>query len=563
MKITCIIICLFVSSFSNTTLAQDDPPCDYIPLEFNEVEPIWTHLVIDSTFIGHIDTSEGTGQFRQYYYNGMDQLRWDGGSFVHDGFLYSITEVFYDIDLSGYFIEKIDIETGESLWEIRTDLRHVDYREKALKFEIVDNQLVMYGVRPFRDEKDLLLFNLAVGFIPTYFFTRRYDIETGDLIYHYTPSDSDTLAMELKSQRITYYLFPLNDSIYEYFYLDVHYDRGYFMTRVLMDTLGHQVSSFDTVIVGNYNHLNFRESYFERNQQFLKDDSGHYYYLEQFLPSDTSDIERQTQITKYDIDFNPINSWDISSLNLETYSSFSISHVLDNKIILKGCLQENPALFCKLFLIVLDTDLNYLFSFQGKYKEEYLHVMFYRSEKFVENGQLIAIDRRLLEDEYSYLNAYVSNTSGTMDSVLRMTIKEFNWVGFAEKLFILDNGDILTKIVHSCYVDGRKNSAHPEWFRFRAEDFKLMTSISEEVITKDNEISISPNPASSIIQISFDTYISGWLAIYNNQGQLIFGSDLEHQNQIDMDIFDFNAGSYIIKVIDQDGQALTSKFVKL
>ena len=83
MKITCIIICLFVSSFSNTSLAQDDPPCDYIPLEFNEVEPIWTHLVIDSTFIGHIDTSEGIGQFKQYYYDGMDQLGFDGGSFVH------------------------------------------------------------------------------------------------------------------------------------------------------------------------------------------------------------------------------------------------------------------------------------------------------------------------------------------------------------------------------------------------------------------------------------------------------------------------------------------------
>jgi hypothetical protein len=74
-----------------------EPPCEYMPLEFKEdVEPIWRHLVIDSTFIGYIDTA---ALYQTYYTDGMEQLYFDGGSFIDDNYLYSITMARYDLDL--------------------------------------------------------------------------------------------------------------------------------------------------------------------------------------------------------------------------------------------------------------------------------------------------------------------------------------------------------------------------------------------------------------------------------------------------------------------------------
>ena len=31
-------------------------PCEYVPMEFEELTPVWTHLSIDSTIIGYEDS---------------------------------------------------------------------------------------------------------------------------------------------------------------------------------------------------------------------------------------------------------------------------------------------------------------------------------------------------------------------------------------------------------------------------------------------------------------------------------------------------------------------------
>ena len=81
--------------------------CCLPELEFEEIEPIWKYLCIDSSFIGHMDTTQGTGFYQQLYYDGMEQLRFDAGSFIHEGYLFSLTNVEYDLDHGGYLIEKI------------------------------------------------------------------------------------------------------------------------------------------------------------------------------------------------------------------------------------------------------------------------------------------------------------------------------------------------------------------------------------------------------------------------------------------------------------------------
>ncbi len=99
---------------------QGQNDCGYVPLQLDDVTPKWDHLVIDTTIIGYVDTtafwSDG-----DHFYNGMNHVMgFPNGttSLVTDDHLYSYTNVKFDIDLGGFIMEKIDLETGELLWKM-------------------------------------------------------------------------------------------------------------------------------------------------------------------------------------------------------------------------------------------------------------------------------------------------------------------------------------------------------------------------------------------------------------------------------------------------------------
>ncbi len=554
------IINLFILVISGNLISQDpNKPCNYIPLEFEEIKPLWTHLVIDSTFIGHIDTS---GQWRQFYYDGMDQFTRDGGSFIKDGYLYSITNADYDLDLSGYYIEKIDLESQQVLWEIRTDLRHVENREKALGFKVVDNKFIFYGVRTFWDEADLSIAFLRAGFVPSLYYIREYDDYTGELLYHYTPQNEDSNAIILKSTYNVDYLIEISQSEYDYFKILNHIDRGYFITKTEVNNLGYQISSTDTVIVGLLNNLDYRQSYFKGTNHFIKYEDS-YFFLEQYMPKDDSSDLRQGLISKYNSEFELVKTWEIKDIGISDFSLLTIKKIRDGKLILQGCSNLNPNAFCKLFFVVLDTDLNFIKYNEGIYNDIYLHFINVGGTNISDSDDLFLWDRQLLESTNSNISLYKSNDNESMDSLIRLTIKEKDWVGFVDVAFVLTDGDYLVKINHSCFIDGKKRSWHPVWMRFKAEDLNLIISSIEDFNHQD-DFRLFPNPSSDLINIAgmeVENIVA--IEIYNSLGKLVKSVVTDGNPMIKINVSELESGNYFSRIILKNGSQSVTIFIKI
>ena len=546
-----VLIAITLLLFSTRSFAQDYP-CEYIPLEFEEVEPMWSHLIIDSTFIGYIDSS---GKYVNEYIDGMDHLSFDFHSFVDDAFLYSITNVEYDRDLAGYNIEKINIETGEKVWDIKTDLRHVENREKIIDVFVRNGELVMYGVRTFWDEKDLTPSSLLIGFVPGYFFERRYNIETGELTKFYTPDNNDSLALEMSSKSGTYYLIKVDENRYDYFFLNVNIFQGIFLERTIVDSLGHQVAEKDTVVEYSFNDVDLTQAFQVSGSKLMRIDDF-YFFLELLIPKENSGLELQAIIYKYDLDFNLIKSSDLKTLGITEFSNILISEVINDVIIMRGCSNNNPMNFCDLFYFYLDKDLNLLETFDAQYKSENINYFGIRNQDLNLNNEFFAIDRTLMNEGNSYLNLYRSNVVGSMDSLFRFTIKEENWVAETEQFFILENDDVLAKITHSCYFDGSKWSWHPEWFRFKAEDINLLSSNSE-VFRSENTLKLFPNPTDGTVYIVLEESIDGRLEIYDALGQKVLSHNINvGQKDLNIDMARFTSGYYFVKLFDKQGQVV-------
>ena len=148
-------------------------PCDYVPLELENLQPIWSYLVIDSTIIGYDDTSAVHWNF---YVDGMNHLSRESFTLLNNDYLCSFTEIYFDLDLAGYLIDKINLESGEKIWQIVSDPRTSINDEKLLNAYIKSNKLIVEGVR--EQEKSEVIFGLARGGTNTLYFTKQtYEIK--------------------------------------------------------------------------------------------------------------------------------------------------------------------------------------------------------------------------------------------------------------------------------------------------------------------------------------------------------------------------------------------------
>jgi len=85
---------------------------------------------------------------------------------------------------------------------------------------------------------------------------------------------------------------------------------------------------------------------------------------------------------------------------------------------------------------------------------------------------------------------------------------------------------------------------------------------SSKVIPFASTVTISPNPASQFINVSFDKEVSNVdLSIYNINGQLIqYYSNIFGQ-QISLDLSGINTGFYLLELVDQNGGVEVKKMV--
>jgi len=101
-------------SFIQSLIAQT-ATYNYIPLEFENLDPVWAHVSSDSTIMGHMIPDSDVG------FDGYGHIRSSNDPYterlLHDGHVYLVSRTLYDNDYAGGIVEKIDLSTGELIWK--------------------------------------------------------------------------------------------------------------------------------------------------------------------------------------------------------------------------------------------------------------------------------------------------------------------------------------------------------------------------------------------------------------------------------------------------------------
>lgn len=533
-------------------------PCEFRAANFlmdgEEITPVWRHLCIDSTIIGHTYDSTEIGRHKSSYIDGMDHLSFDNGSFISDGYLYSITDSDYLGDVSGVLIEKVDLNTGLTKWKVPTDLRNSPYKEKVLGSYIEGNQLVLYGVRStvdiYRD------FYLAFG-NPGNYFIRRHDLDTGELISLYSPEEQDTTFATnfgdifFKKDRFDRYLSSGDSTTFTRYIL-----------RTSIDTTGNIIKESDTVYYSKFNEYVPQSNVYQSGIYDMEiDQEGNYYFVDVFIPNDTSQLSRMGYITKYDSQFNEIKTIYFDSLGIYDFSEIRIDQISEDRLMMTFCRNLNPFRTCLRSFVIFDKELNEIDRIQLT-TDEGEDILYTFPHFNADEDEFLFTDTEY--DRANHIDFYKPNGNGFLSLDFQLEFDTTDYTGFINALFFLDNGDILAKINYSCVIGGDKRSWHPEWFRFKAEDLDI-SSLTDESYSQKELIHLYPNPVHDILTLQLETGIQGKLIISNMEGKQFYEKELNtYSSEHLIDCTNFQKGMYILNVFDNNERKVYyRKFVKM
>ncbi len=560
-----IYIAIFLQTICTGINAQLFP-CSYKSLDFEDTEPLWSYLTIDSSMIGYEPSCFYDWQVEQN--DGMIHFGFDGGSFIHDGFIYSITEHEICHDISSSLIEKIDLETGELQWQILEDIRSHAFREQISEAKVKKEALYVYGFREnLPDSISTETINFS-GQNTGKYFCRIYDVNTGQLLKYFTPPLSDSMAYDVNKRGSSYNFF-YEDRL-ENFIDAKNYivGKGLNLRRTLIDTLGHLTKPPDTVVVGRFSNRELLKSEaYNRGQLKLSPDNT-YLHIEQYSPR--TNIETgytfDAIITEYNSDFEMMRDVNLQEIGIDTFSRLHFVYVDKNHILLHSCSNTFPEtasyINCDRQYFLLNTKFELIKTFRPLFNGEQPSYFSSKNIVFHSDSIFYMPFREFIEEGNSNISLYQSTKDGYIQPLKTLTIKEQNWVGSVEFLEVLDDGDVIMKITHSCYKDGAKASWHPEWFRFSAEDMGIPVT---RVLMPPSKLewSLFPNPNSIQVQIRSNYRLFGSIEIYDIMGRIIDVIPANGTRLQRIDTSDLASGSYFIRILNDGRYHGSKKFLKL
>jgi len=542
---------------------QCQEPCDpTLPL-FEEVNPIWRHQIIDSTIIGYPDPDPSIN----FFYSGDDHLSFDlVGSFISGNFLYSITEIDITGDIAGALIEKIDLQTGELVWQISNDLRVSPYREKVLSVKAVDDVLVVSGIREeITNEASIpLQEKWFVGKSKGMIFERIYDLETGQQISFTTPSMGDSLAYSASFIPWVYYNFFDGDEIENF--LDaknfVSGDES-FLIRRKIDKQGRLMAGPDTLVTGRFNGRLHNDAIRQGGPRLRKKENGNFLYVEQYSPLPGINHTFEAIISEYDPDFNLIRERDLKDFSLEEFSNIQILRTTADYILIRGCYDVENQLIsnCESFCLILDHDLELIdrFDLVDAAGEQYQPGLY--GLAVGGDGNYFVTDLDFMRDSVSTNHILTVNDQGILEVFQSFNGLNINQASGINHIDLLDNGDFLLRFRHSCLAEGVLGTvgSFQEWIRVDGAGF--MTSIS--TVNNDFKYEVSPNPFTDYIEIdNVDGEITS-VTILNLNGVIVKNTKVNGEENIRINTSDFESGFYFVSVINGNNQTSAVSIVKM
>ncbi len=116
------------------------------------------------------------------------------------------------------------------------------------------------------------------------------------------------------------------------------------------------------------------------------------------------------------------------------------------------------------------------------------------------------------------------------------------------------------------YWVGRQEAIYPIYLDYKSSYFIIKYAIPTVPrlanFQNNIQLSIYPNPATDKLTIQSEENLSS-IIIYDLQGKIVYQTGESDENSLDIDLNNFNSGTYITKITNSTGNSITEKFIKL
>lgn len=554
-----VSILLITFSLSNFGKSQNFGP--YKPLTFKNADFIWNHAPIDSSIIGYEDSVSLEFGFS---YDGRSHLQFENQKLppVIDGnFMYLVNTKFINFDAGGFFIEKIDLNTGLSLWKADSDIRITgNSRDYPRIVKIIDNNIVVFAFREFTERNMPFPFPMLMsGLIYGKLVRMEYDKNTGVLLKEYI-ADEHTTYSKFYSSNHTFIDYDEKETTLKFYKKNIKYTEKITTSKdgdsLYVDTLRTAAANLKwendvskTTIVNKI--ISDKECLYILDA----------YYSEIVVPDPPQII-----LSKYNKDGILSYSKPILLSLQGSLGQILFHSITDEFIILIG--YEDPESLRNPIYLILDKDGTLI----QKIDPIYITSRLKNSYKvcFPNNaGQNVVFFEPHYNDfvKKSWFNVYTLNTNGKLDLLKQI---EFDTEGYKLGFYsgwYLENGDILIYLAHWYYdeVEDKRLGLFPNWMRIKPEELGFESTVATDEINQKGAISIHPNPSVDKISIKIENtiYKKGNLKIYDIFGKAIISKRI-NSNEINLDISNLKAGVYFCSIEEVNSKkTLIETFVKV
>lgn len=533
------IVCIFLSC--NTVYSQLTG-FNFIEPDLLDINPEWIYVSYEADIVDLV-TNDSV-----YVYDGYNHIiSYNDKSpqpLIYDGFLFKLNSTLYNNDLAGIMIEKIDIVTGELIWQMGFDPRDADhdYCEHILKAEIEGNSLRLYNLRllPFGPSS-------IFGFVWGHLMQRRIDLDTGEQI-GFEPADTSSqnaaLIKSAEAQDLEIVTHSDQDLI-EIF--NVTGENSFSEKELLIDSinnLGQRLNPQDTIKALISNNLVLSDYLTSKWLKLIKDDTA-LYWLQYYAAKDNNmsqtnyaDIVKVKSNGVLDtIHLDDVGDFqNIQTMQFETQSDSSL-------VLFVESIDDVGE-----FIEISKNDgsrISSSFYSECSYQHinrDYNTYANYKSEDFVIGALCNQID--------AIISLVFKKEGSVLEPTKEVRLENPQYLIAVHEMVKIDETDYLLfffydeRLCATCLSEGRFSGV----MRVHERELGLITSGTSEFNTKPFDLAVYPNPSQEAFTLSLPEYGSYDINIIDDLGRTLYYEKSEGELEHRIDVGEFPTGHYQIIV---------------
>jgi len=531
MRVTFIAITIILTAFRvQSQLAG----FNFVPIEFDEVEPVWSHVTSDSTIIGYVSAENPIVEF-----DGYSHLE-SSVTLIAEDAIYKATRSRQNNDVAGAVMEKLNIETGELIWKKVIDIRTEDRIEYVMNLRLKGDSLIVYSI--YLDE-DFKMISTVYGFAFGHLSVRAHDVMTGEILNSTVPDTTISDLVLLKTPFLSdSELHFIDDDKIQVLRLAAD-SAGYFMVIDTMTMNG--VKSNPTDILSQELELNWSDAIVQRANKFDKDTyTGDIYFLNYYNPRSQSPEHRSAQLLRYGKNGREELSFDFEEF--DDLVALALVKITEAHLIVLAYMSDNTA---KILLLNKETGL-----IERAISDPEINAASLTSQDYYldEDGEILLMSSRRDGTDY-YLDFLLSEEERfVLKKSLRMSSAGYRAVGSG--IYGLDGGGFFIDFFYyeAGAADIFSQGRFTGMMRLTSEDLGLSTSVEDLLESSNSTFSFYPNPTRGTLTLISEKSETFGIVVYDFLGREVLAKD-NLVNYSNLDVSDLFPGNYLIQFVTEKG----------